>query len=122
MGGKKKKSVSAALKAKISMPPTKVRCALKESTSGKKKRVSAGSGVYLAAVLESFVCNLFEEAIGVTVAGKRKRITCSDLSLALRSDPELSRATAGFCAVVGNKITGVNQAVNIPVRTVAKDE
>lgn len=96
-------------RSSLHMAHGKTRTMLKTLDGVKTRRVSMGSGVFLAAVLETFVCALFEDALEIVHSKGRKRITPADVMNAIRVNPELKRATAGVCAVNGMKVSGLSE-------------
>tara|TARA_Y100000389_G_scaffold92228_1_gene88842 strand:+ start:5123 stop:5671 length:549 start_codon:yes stop_codon:yes gene_type:complete len=112
--GGKKKSVSRADKAGLTMSVSKVHNAmLKFKQHPKSKgvtRVSVGGPVWVTAAIEYFAAELLEQAGLLTTSadqkgGARKRITLQDIVTALRSDDEMDKAMAGFRILAGDKIS-----------------
>ena len=111
MNGKKqkKKSVSQTTKAGLVMPVSRINRRLRE---GKRTaRVGGGAPIYLAALLEYTAAEIFEMAS--SKLGKRKRLTATDILLGVRSDKELNKLLAGESVFVGDRVTGIAQAVTI---------
>lgn len=117
VAGGKKKSVSRADKAGLTMSVSKVHAhMLKKKMHPNTKgvtRVSASAPVYVTAAIEYFAAELLEQAGNMTIdtkqkGGPRKRITVEDIIKALRGDAELDKATTGLRILVGDKIKGKN--------------
>jgi len=67
--------------------------------------------VYAAAVLEGLVVELLQLASDATAKAKRKRITPEDVSVAIRSDSELSKLLSNFSCYQAARLTGVARAL-----------
>ena len=102
-----KKSVSRSAKSGLVWPVSRTH--RKIVNTGGVKRVSAGAPVFVSAVIEFFAAELLELAGDVCKdpdqpGGARKRLMPRDVLQALRSDKELSKATAGLRVLVGDKV------------------
>ena len=84
----KKKAVSAAAKAGLTVHPAHARRAL----SKYKMHISASAPVYIAAQTEYILAEAVELAIKVATDNDRKRVTVADVSTAIRSARELNLA------------------------------
>lgn len=84
----KKKAVSTAAKAGLTVHPTHARRAL----SKYKMHISASAPVYIAAQCEYILAEVAEIAIKVARDNDRKRVTVADVATAIRSDRELNLA------------------------------
>ena len=116
-----KKSVSKSLKAGLTFPVSRVGRHIKESHCTKKvKRVGQLAPVFATAVIEYLAAELLECGGKVTMDGKRKRITISDISTAVRSDPELCKLLRGSILFTGERLTSISAAVAVAPKA-AKD-
>lgn len=105
--GSKKKGVSKTAKAGLLLPVSKVNRHLRSSK--KSQRVGGGAPVYLTAVLEYAIAEIFEAAMAQL--GKRKRITPTDLLKGIRGDKELNQLLGGVSVFVGDKVKDITGAV-----------
>lgn len=96
----KKKSVSAAAKAGLTVAPAHARRELARY----KMHISASAPVYVAAQCEYILAEVVELAIKVAQDNSRKRVTVADLATAIRSDREISLA-------VGDMAFGTSQGL-----------
>ena len=71
----------------------------------KTKRIGGKSPVYLAAVAEYLASELLEVAGKVATKERRKRISPSDLSTALRTDPDLDKLFGGVGLCSGSALS-----------------
>lgn len=116
-----KKSVSKSLKAGLTFPVSRVGRHIKESHCTKKvKRVGQFAPVFATAVIEYIAAELLECGGKVTMDAKRKRITISDISTAVRTDPELCKLLRGSILFTGERLTGISAAVTMAPKP-AKD-
>ena len=113
----RKKTQSKSAKAGLLMPVARLNSAMKRS--GAAKRVGGSAPVYATAVLEYLVTELLEVAGNTTIKAKRKRISPEDISLAVRSDEDLSKLLRGFSCCTGDKLTNVSKAL-VPREPVQK--
>ena len=96
----KKKSVSAAAKAGLTVAPAHARRELAKY----KMNISAAAPVYVAAQCEYILAEVTEIAIKSAQDNNRKRVTVADLATAIRSDREISLA-------VGDMAFGTSQGL-----------
>lgn len=103
-GAAKKKSVSKSAKAGLIFPIPRINRRMIEMHKT-TKRVGAGAPIFCTAVVEYFTAELLEMSINQMKAdGKgRMRITPADVLRALRSDPDMHKATDGLRVMVGDK-------------------
>ena len=113
-GGDKarKPAQSKSAKAGLLMPVARLNTALKKG--GGTKRVGGSAPVYATAVLEYLLTELIEVAGATTMKAKRKRITPEDISLAVRSDEELSKLLRSFSVYSGDKLRDISKALLPP--------
>lgn len=104
---KKSRSQSKSVKAGLLFPVSRINRRMIELHKT-TKRVGAGAPVYVTAVIEYFCAELLELAVNrIKAEGKgRTRLTAVDILSALRSDPDLHKATAGLRVMVGDKQKG----------------
>ena len=112
MAKKRKPSQSRSSRAGLVMPVSKMNRHLR--TKQGASRVGACAPVYLAAVLECVVSNVWESAANVTIADKRKRITAHDVMLAVRNDENMSKLFAGCAVWDPETVTEVRKAIMLP--------
>ena len=108
----RKKAQSKSAKAGLLMPVARLNAAMKRS--GATKRVGGSAPVYATAVLEYLVTELLEVAGNTTIKAKRKRISPEDISLAVRSDADLSKLLRGFSCCTGDKLKNIAKALVPP--------
>lgn len=109
-GGKvKKKTLSKSARAGLVFPVAKVNKHLRQAH--KSSRVGGGAPIYLAGVLEYAAAEILEMAMAGM--SKRKRITPTDILCGVRSDRELNIMLSGTSVFVGDRVTGVSQAITI---------
>lgn len=108
----KKKSTSKASKAGLLFPVPKINKRM--GKSGWTERVGGTAPIWVAAVVE-YIAGEIVQAAGetCTTGGKHKRITPRDVILAVRNDPDLNRLFAGHKALVGDKLKGVTDEVQL---------
>lgn len=92
-GGVRGQPVSRGRRAGLSFPVTRIETVMMELSTVRRK--SAGSAVYLAAVLEYICAEVLELAGNAARDNKKKRITPRHLKLAILNDEELSRFFKG---------------------------
>jgi len=61
------------------------------------KQVAGHASVYLTGVVEHVILKVIEEAGAQAAMRKSKRVTDAHVIAAVRSDPDVARAFAGFC-------------------------
>lgn len=115
MGGLKEKKVSKsgqttrAMKAGLTVPPSRVNRAMKLRSG--LKRVGGTAPVYMAAVMEYLAAEILEVACNSTTKAKRKRVTPEDVSMALRSDADLQKVCGGFALYTGDKLEEIAKSL-----------
>lgn len=102
-------SQTRAQKAGLTMPPSRINRAMK-SRSG-LKRVGGTAPIYMAAVLEYITAEVLEVASNSTAGSKRKRVTPEDVSIALRSDPDLQKVCSGVALYTGDKLEEIAKSL-----------
>ena len=105
----RKPAQSKSAKAGLLMPVARLNTVMKKS--GGTKRVGGSAPVYATAVLEYLLTELLEVAGDATRKAKRKRILPEDISLAVRSDKDLSKLLRGFSCCSGDKLKDVSRAL-----------
>ena len=105
----RKPSQSKSARAGLLMPVARLNAAMKRE--GSAKRVGGSAPVYATAVLEYLLSEVLDVAGNTTIKAKRKRIVPEDISLAVRSDEELSKLLRGFSCYNGDKIKDVSKAL-----------
>jgi histone H2A len=108
----RKPTQSKSAKAGLLMPVARLNTVMKKA--GGAKRVGGSAPVYATAVLEYLLTELLELAGNTTMKAKRKRILPEDISLAVRSDEDLSKLLRGFSCCTGDKLTNVAKALVPP--------
>lgn len=91
------------------MPVARLNTVMKKA--GGTKRVGGSAPVYATAVIEYLLTELLELAGNTTMKAKRKRILPEDISLAVRSDEDLSKLLRGFSCCTGDKLKDVSKAL-----------
>ena len=89
----RKKPVSGAQRAAITIPPAKVMRLLRRDRLS--KRSGPSSGVYLAATMDYIAHEIFDMALDQMKLAKKRRITPRHLMLGIDADNELSKLLAG---------------------------
>tara|TARA_B100001175_G_scaffold316214_2_gene329562 strand:+ start:171 stop:554 length:384 start_codon:yes stop_codon:yes gene_type:complete len=105
MGVTKKVKGSKSVKAGLTVPASRVNRAMKQRSG--MKRVGGTAPVYLAAVMEYLVAEILEVALNAAHNDKRKRVTPADVSLALRSDPDLNKICGNISLYSSDKLEGI---------------
>lgn len=119
--GTKKKSVSKASKAGLLFPVPKINKRM--GKSGWTDRVGGTAPIWVAAVCEYIGREIVQQAGQTcTAGGKHKRITPHDVILAIRNDVDLNRIFAGHKALVGDKIKGVTEDIQLQADKKYKDK
>ena len=107
-GGKEGNSKSA--KAGLKFPVSRVNRHLREGS--RSKRVAGSAPVFLSAVLELCVSEIFDAAGAAAEAQNRKRVNPTDLLQSLRQNRELRMLFKECGTMRGERIDGVSEAVN----------
>ena len=116
----KKKSVSKASKAGLLFPVPKINKRM--GKSGWTDRVGGTAPIWVAAVCEYLSREIIQAAGDTCVqGGKHKRITPRDVILAIRNDSDLNRIFAGHKALVGDKLKGVTDEIQLEADKRYKD-
>ena len=89
----RKKPVTGAQRASITIPPAKVMRLLRRDRLSKRSSMSAG--VYLAATMDYIAHEIFDMALDQMKLAKKRRITPRHLMLGIDADNELSKLLAG---------------------------
>ena len=105
----KKARVTKSTKGGLQFPVGRVSRKLRTYT--RCRRVSAASGVYLAAVLEYLAVELVEISGDNASAGKRKRISPRDLMVAMRDDEEMQYFTRNAIISQGGVVPYIHRAL-----------
>jgi histone H2A len=117
-GGKAKaKSVSKSVRSGLQFPVGRVHRLLKRGTYA--KRIGAGAGVYMAAVMEYLAAEILELAGNAARDNKKKRVIPRHLQLAIRNDEELNKLLQGVTIAQGGVLPNI-QAVLLPKKSSAK--
>ena len=111
---KSKMSQSKSAKAGLTVPVSRVNKAMKQRSG--MKRVGGTAPIYLAAVLEYLCAEILEVSANKTAEDKRKRVTPVDVSLALRSDQDLSKICGNISLYSGDKLQNITQQLQPTVR------
>ena len=114
-----KKNTSKSEKAGLVFPVGRVNRVARSSSNA--KRVGASAPVYMTAVLEYLTEEIADQAGLNTMCEGRKKITPNDVTVGIRSDPELSKLFAGCGTSFGKKMTNVTQAITYMPATKAKE-
>jgi histone H2A len=117
-GGKAKaKAVSKSVRSGLQFPVGRVHRLLKRGTYA--KRIGAGAGVYMAAVMEYLAAEILELAGNAARDNKKKRVIPRHLQLAIRNDEELNKLLQGVTIAQGGVLPNI-QAVLLPKKSSAK--
>ena len=117
-GGKAKaKTVSKSVRSGLQFPVGRVHRLLKRGTYA--KRIGAGAGVYMAAVMEYLAAEILELAGNAARDNKKKRVIPRHLQLAIRNDEELNKLLQGVTIAQGGVLPNI-QAVLLPKKSSAK--
>ena len=117
-GGKTKaKGVSKSVKAGLQFPVARVLRLMKRGNYS--NRVSAGAGVYAAAVMEYLAAEILELAGNAARDNKKKRVIPRHLQLAIRNDEELNKLLHGVTISQGGVLPNI-QAVLLPKKSSEK--
>jgi histone H2A len=117
-GGKAKaKSVTKSVRSGLQFPVGRVHRLLKRGTYA--KRIGAGAGVYMAAVMEYLAAEILELAGNAARDNKKKRVIPRHLQLAIRNDEELNKLLQGVTIAQGGVLPNI-QAVLLPKKSSAK--
>lgn len=106
---KETKRVSKAQRAGIVFPPTRFATKAREQTGA--ERMSAGVGVYLAAVTEYLTAEVLDIAASVARTNKRKRIIPRDIQLGVLNDLELNSLLGKATIAQGGVLPNVLQVL-----------
>ena len=109
--GIKKPLRGRSTKAGLIMPVSKVDRRIKAVS----RRSSGTAAVYLAAVLENIVGELFQAAVNQTDRGKHRRVTVEDVAVGVKADPELHRMVNGLSVFSGDVLRHIPKAVRLSV-------
>ncbi|KNH03747.1 histone H2A [Perkinsela sp. CCAP 1560/4] len=104
-----KQSGSISKKAGLIFPVGRIRSMLKKGRY--TKRVAASAPVYLAAVLEYLTAELLELSGKVAVQQNRKRITPRAVTLAARTDEELSQLLGNVTFTQGGVMPSLHETL-----------
>jgi histone H2A len=117
-GGKSKaKAVSKSVRSGLQFPVGRVHRLLKRGTYA--KRIGAGAGVYMAAVMEYLAAEILELAGNAARDNKKKRVIPRHLQLAIRNDEELNKLLQGVTIAQGGVLPNI-QTVLLPKKSSAK--
>jgi histone H2A len=116
----KEKSKTRSSRAELLMPVARVHRHLKRGRYA--ERVGSGAPVYMAAVLEYLASEVLELAGNAARDNKKKRITPRMITLALRSDEELSELVSTVVIAEGGVVPNINAALLKPVDKKPKKE
>ena len=107
----KKSTGSKSAKAGLIFPVGRISTMLRKGRYA--KRVSASSGVYMAAVLEYLTAELLELSGKSVLASKKKttRVTPRAVTLAVRHDADLGALLANVTLSKGGVVAGVSKAL-----------
>ena len=107
--GAKKQSRSRSAKAGLIMPVSKVDRRIKTASG----RSTGTAAVYLAAVSEYLIGEIFQAAMNHADNCKRRRITAEDLCQGIRADPELHRTASSMSFCIGDKLKHIPRAIRV---------
>lgn len=108
----KAKSQSRSSRAELIMPVARVH---RHFVRGRySERIGAGAPVYMAAVLEYLASEVLELAGNAARDNKKKRITPRMITLALRSDDELSQIVSSIVIAEGGVVPYIDAALLKP--------
>ena len=101
-------------RAGLQFPVSRMRRLLKKGLYS--ERVSAGTPVYLTAVLEYLTAEILELAGNAARDNKKRRIIPRHLQLAIRNDEKLNRLLSGVTITKGGVLSNI-QLVLLPKKT-----
>ena len=113
-GNAEKKRISSSSKAGLQFPVGRVNRLLKRGNYS--RRVGAGAGVYLAAVMEYLAAEILELAGNAARDNKKKRVIPRHIQLAIRNDEELNKLLRGVTISQGGVLPNI-QAVLLPKKS-----
>ena len=101
-------------RAGLQFPVSRMRRLLKKGLYS--DRVSAGTPVYLAAVLEYLTAEILELAGNAARDNKKRRIIPRHLQLAIRNDEELNKLLSGVTIAQGGVLPNI-QSILLPKKS-----
>ncbi|KAJ8661003.1 histone H2A [Lichtheimia ornata] len=108
-GVERKPHRTASARAGLQFPVARLQRYLKKGRYA--ARVGAGSGVYLAAVLEYLCAEILELAGNAARDNKKQRINPRHLQLAIRNDEELNKMLAHVTISQGGVMPNIHAAL-----------
>ena len=106
-----KKSQTAASRAELQFPPTRVGRYMRKMGPSDAPRVGETAGVFMAAVLEYLSAEVLELAGNAARDNKRSRITPRHIQLAVRNDEELNKLFGSTMIATGGVLPNVHAAL-----------
>ena len=106
-----KKSQTAASRAGLQFPPTRVGRYMRKMGPSDAPRVGETAGVFMAAVLEYLSAEVLELAGNAARDNKRSRITPRHIQLAVRNDEELNKLFGSTMIATGGVLPNVHAAL-----------
>ncbi|TFK32788.1 histone-fold-containing protein [Crucibulum laeve] len=115
----KTKNQSRSAKAGLQFPVARIQRIMRKSHPG--QRIGAGTGVYLAAVLEYLAAEILELAGNAARDNKKRRIIPRHLQLAIRNDEELNKLLGNVIISQGGVVPHILPEL-LPQRSKAKSD
>ena len=98
----KTKAVSKQAKAGLTFAVARVDTKLRRGRVS--KQVSGAASIAVTAIVEHVILKIVEEAGAQAEMRKSKRVTDAHIVAAVRSDPDMARAFAGFCFTAADDV------------------
>ena len=117
--GKEGSKMSKSDRAGLTFPVARFNRHLKKGRYA--RRIGAGAGVYVAAILEYLCAEILELAGNAARDNKKQRIIPRHIQLAVRNDEELNKLFGGVTISQGGVLPNIH-SVLLPKKSTTKEE